>query len=65
MQEESQRGGLSGWLRLGVLAGVSALAGGVAAAWWYRKTLVKLRQAGEEGPDPDFGSAKAPGPDEE
>ena len=37
----------SGWLKLGVVAAASALAGGVAAAWWYRKTLTKLHQAEE------------------
>jgi hypothetical protein len=35
----------SGWLRIGVVAAASALAGGLAAAWFYRKTLTKLRQA--------------------
>jgi hypothetical protein len=29
----------------------SALAGGMAAAWYYRKTLARLREA-EERPDP-------------
>ena len=36
-----------GWFRVGVLAATSALAGGLAAAWYYRKTLTRLRQAGE------------------
>jgi len=27
------------------VAAVSALAGGVAAAWYYRKTLARLQQA--------------------
>jgi hypothetical protein len=34
-----------GWFRMGVLAMASALAGGVAAAWYYRNTLARLRQA--------------------
>lgn len=38
------------WLKIGIVAVASALAGGVAAAWWYRKTLAKLRQAGEGVP---------------
>jgi hypothetical protein len=42
-QAENER--IPRWLRLGIVAGASALAGGVAAAWWYRKTLIKLRQA--------------------
>lgn len=32
-------------LRFSVVATVSALAGGVAAAWYYRKTLARLQQA--------------------
>jgi hypothetical protein len=40
-----------GWLKLGAVAAVSVLAGGVAAAWWYRNTLKKLRQAEEAAPD--------------
>jgi hypothetical protein len=35
----------SGWFRLGAVAAASALVGGLAAAWFYRKTLTKLRQA--------------------
>jgi hypothetical protein len=45
-----KRGGL---LRLGAVAVVSALAGGLAAAWWYRNTLKKLQQAEEAAPNPD------------
>jgi hypothetical protein len=41
----------AGWLKLGAVAAVSVLAGGVAAAWWYRNTLKKLRQAEEATPD--------------
>jgi hypothetical protein len=44
----------SAWLKLGVVAAASALAGGVAAAWWYRKTLTKLRQAEENSHNLDF-----------
>jgi hypothetical protein len=33
------------WLGVGVVAAVLALAGGLAAAWWYRKTLLKLHEA--------------------
>ncbi|HUV68642.1 MAG TPA: hypothetical protein VMW15_03205 [Terracidiphilus sp.] len=45
----------SEWLKVGVVAAASALAGGLAAAWWYRKTLKALRQTGEETSDPQFG----------
>jgi hypothetical protein len=33
------------WFRVGVLTAFSAMAGGMAAAWYYRKTLLRLRQA--------------------
>ncbi|MBS1802228.1 MAG: hypothetical protein JST28_02615 [Acidobacteria bacterium] len=40
-----------GWLRLGAVAAASAVLGGLAAAWFYRKTLSQLREAGHEIPD--------------
>jgi len=40
---------------MGAVAMGSALAGGLLAAWWYRKTLNQLRQADEEGENPQFG----------
>ncbi|MGA2851816.1 MAG: hypothetical protein ABSE46_22665 [Terracidiphilus sp.] len=43
------------WFKLGALAAVSVLAGGLAAAWWYRSTLKKLHQAEEAGPNPQSG----------
>jgi hypothetical protein len=46
-----------GWLKLGVVAAASVLAGGLAAAWWYRKTLKTLRQAEENGTNPQYGSS--------
>ena len=45
----------SGWIKVGVIAAASALAGGLAAAWWYRKTLKALRQTGETTTNPHFG----------
>ena len=45
----------SNWLRIGLVAAASAVAGGVAAAWWYRKTLNKLHESGENGENPQFG----------
>jgi hypothetical protein len=44
-----------GWLKLGIVASASLLAGGLAAAWWYRNTLTKLRQAEEKPVNPHFG----------
>lgn len=46
----------SGWLKLGVIAAASVLAGGLAASWWYRKTLTTLRQAEENGSNPHYGN---------
>jgi hypothetical protein len=37
-----------GWLKLGIVAAASVLAGGLAAACWYRKALMQLRQADEK-----------------
>jgi hypothetical protein len=37
-----------GWLKLGIVAAASVLAGGLAAAWWYRKAFMQLRQADEK-----------------
>ena len=48
----------SGWLKVGIFAAASALAGGMAAAWYYRKTLTRLRQAENEAPAAEFGVAE-------
>ena len=55
----------SGWLRLGTVAAASALAGGLAAAWWYRKTLTKLRESGESSENTQFGILDDPPSDQE
>ena len=34
-----------GWLKIGAFAAGSTLAGGLAFAWYYRKTLARLREA--------------------
>ena len=46
---------VSGWLKLGLIASASAFAGGLAAAWWYRKTLKTLSQTDEMSQYPQFG----------
>jgi hypothetical protein len=51
----SKRGQPSRWIKVGVIAAATALAGGLAAAWWYRKTLKTLRQTGEMNDNPQFG----------
>ena len=43
-----------GWLKLGAIAAASALVGGLAAAWFYRKTLSQFREAEERIPDSEF-----------
>jgi hypothetical protein len=45
----------AGWFKVGAVAAATALAGGLVAAWWYRKTLARLHQAEEEGRNPHFG----------
>jgi hypothetical protein len=44
-----------GWLKVGAVAAASALAGGLAAAWYYRHTLARLRQAEEHAQHPVSG----------
>ena len=40
-----------GWLKVGAIAAASATLGGLAAAWFYRKTLSQLREAEHHMPD--------------
>ena len=46
----------SNWLKIAFFSAGSALAGGLAAAWWYRKTLTKLRETGEISQNSHFGT---------
>ena len=46
---------LPGWIKVGAIAAASALLGGLAATWVYRKTLSRLRQADQNPHDSDFG----------
>jgi hypothetical protein len=39
------------WLKMGAIAATSAALGGLAAAWFYRKTLSQLREAAGTAPD--------------
>jgi hypothetical protein len=55
------RGGL---LKLGAVAVASALVGGIAAAWWYRKTILKLHETGENSNNSHFGIASDQTPEE-
>jgi hypothetical protein len=45
----------SGRLIVAIAAATSALLGGLAAAWYYRRTISRLQQASENGPDSKFG----------
>lgn len=54
----------AGWLKVGAVAAGSVLAGGLLAAWWYRKTLSKLREAEENPTNPYFGIPAEDPPDE-
>jgi hypothetical protein len=43
------------WIKVSAIAAASALAGGLAAAWYYQKTLKDLRMAESDAAAPDFG----------
>jgi len=43
------------WLKVSAIAAASALAGGLAAAWFYRKALTRLQNAELEPTDTNFG----------
>ena len=45
----------NGWIKMGAIAAASAVVGGLAAAWFYRKALSQLREAENEIPDSDSG----------
>jgi membrane associated rhomboid family serine protease len=53
--QQGEGGEPAGWFKVGAVAAASALAGGLLAAWWYRKTLNKLRQAEDDTLNPHFG----------
>jgi hypothetical protein len=54
----------TGWARIGLIAMASAVLGGMATAWWYRKTLIRLRQAEETTANPQFGITGSDSADE-
>jgi hypothetical protein len=61
---ESDSSPSGGWLKVGAVAAASALAGGLVAAWWYRKTLSRLREADENGQNLHFGNPEGDPADE-
>ena len=54
-----------GWVRVGLIAVASAVAGGMAAAWWYRKTIDHLQQAGENPENTNFSRLETQGTEED
>jgi hypothetical protein len=54
-EAESSGKETSGWLKFALLTAASAVAGGLATAWFYRKTLTKLRETGENPQNTHFG----------
>ena len=52
-------GPLPAWIKVGAIAAASALAGGLAAAWFYRKTLNSFRQAESDAANSDFGISES------
>ena len=48
------RAHLPGWVKVGAVAAASALAGGLAAPWFYRKTLTRLQNAESEPENSNF-----------
>jgi hypothetical protein len=57
-ESSAANGSLPAWIKVGTIAAASALAGGLAAAWFYRNTLNKLRQAESNPENSDFGMPK-------
>ena len=49
---------LSAWIKVGTIAAASAVVGGLAAAWFYRKTLDTFREAEPGEENSEFGSTK-------
>lgn len=43
------------WIKVSAIAAASAVVGGLAAAWFYRKTLSRLQQADQNPNDSNFG----------
>jgi membrane associated rhomboid family serine protease len=50
----------SSWIKVGAVAAASALAGGLAAAWFYRRTLRRMQAAELEAKDSNFRTKEGP-----
>jgi|HubBroStandDraft_2_1064218.scaffolds.fasta_scaffold1101508_1 hypothetical protein len=55
LQEKTPEPSPKAWIKVGAIAAASALVGGLAAAWFYRKTLNTLREAESAGIGTEFG----------
>jgi flagellar basal body-associated protein FliL len=56
-EKEQER--VSSWIKVGAVAALSALAGGVTAAWFYRKTLTRLHTASLDQEDSNFRTGES------
>jgi len=56
--EQAEDSHAPSWLKMGAVAAASALVGGLAAAWFYRKTLARLHQAEADPPDSESSFAE-------
>jgi hypothetical protein len=50
----------SSWVKVGAVAAVSALAGGLAATWFYRRTLRRIQAAELEQEHSNFRTENSP-----
>lgn len=64
VDHESGHAEPSGWMKIGLVAIASVVLGGMATVWWYRKTLIRLRQAGESATNSQFGISDSDSADE-
>jgi hypothetical protein len=60
-QPEVAGGYSSSALKVGLISVASAIVGGLAAAWWYRKTITRLQNpiagTGDHGGEPSTANA--------
>jgi hypothetical protein len=55
VRARAPRKSFSTWVKVGAIAAASAVAGGLAAAWFYRKTLDTFREAEPDEENCEFG----------
>ena len=56
--KENKEVSVGKWAKLGLLAAISAAAGGIAAIWLYRETVKKLHETVEFEQNPDSRNPK-------